>query len=103
MKEVKKTGCFDKKNILAILMYSVFLGIAGCSLARNPVPIAQMPNAELINIKMVRTWGGQFSPHFQKDLVESIRQEREGDFPLKPDGSTSYSALALSGGGANGQ
>jgi hypothetical protein len=51
---------------------------------------------------MVRTWGGQFSPLFQKDLVESIRQEREGDFPLKPDGSTSYSALALSGGGANG-
>ncbi len=93
---------FYKNNVLLFATYSVFLCIAGCSLPRNPVPIAQMLDAKLVDIKMVRTWGDQFSPLFQKDLVESIRQEREGDFPLKPDGSTSYSALALSGGGANG-
>jgi len=102
MKEAKKTSCFYKNNVLIFIIYAVFLCVAGCSLQRNPVPIAQMPNAKLVDIKMVRTWGGQFSPLFQKDLVESIRQEREGDFPLKPDGSTSYTALALSGGGANG-
>ncbi len=95
-------GYLYKKTVLVILMYSVFPGIVGCSLSRNPVPIAQMPNADLVSIKAVRTWGGDFSPQFQLDIVESMRQEREGDFPLKPDGSTSYSALALSGGGANG-
>ncbi len=88
--------------ILMMAAFAFTFSVSGCALPRNPVPIAQMSDAKLINIKMVRTWGGEFSPHFQKDLVESIRQEREGDFPLKPDGSTSYSALALSGGGANG-
>ncbi|HEG44318.1 MAG TPA: patatin-like phospholipase family protein [Phycisphaerales bacterium] len=102
MKELKKINRLHKNKVLIFAMFIVFSCMAGCSLQRNPVPIAQMPNAELISIKKVRTWGGQFSPHFQKDLVESIRQERQGDFPLKPDGSTSYSALAISGGGSNG-
>jgi hypothetical protein len=102
MKEAKKTSCFYKNNVLIFIIYAVFLCVAGCSLPRNPVPIAQMSNAELVSVKGIRTYGGEFSPHFQKDLVESIRQERESDFPLKPDGSTSYTALALSGGGANG-
>jgi hypothetical protein len=102
MKEAKKTSCFYKNNILIFITYTVFLCVAGCSLPRNPVPIALMSNAELVSVKGIRTYGGEFSPHFQKDVVESIRQERESDFPLQPDGSTSYSTLALSGGGANG-
>ena len=91
-----------KKNILAILMYSVFLGVVGCALPRNPVPLAGISSARLIDIPDVRAWGDQHSALLQKDLVESIRQERKDDFPLKPDGSTSYHALALSGGGENG-
>ena len=87
-------------------LWSMFLfaivGVVGCALPRNPVPLSQMSSADLVDIKGVRAWGGEHSPAFQKDIVESIRQEREGDFPLNPDGSTSYKALALSGGGANG-
>jgi hypothetical protein len=61
-----------------------------------------MLDADLVSIKAIRAWGGQHSSVFQKDLVESVRQEEEGAFPMNPDGSTSYRALALSGGGANG-
>ncbi len=92
-------SCFRLLAIIAALMP---LGIGGCALSRNPVPIAQMPNADLVSIKAVRSWGGEYSPHFQKDLVESIRQEKEGDFPRNPDGSLAYKALAISGGGASG-
>jgi hypothetical protein len=66
------------------------------------VPIEQIPNAKLVGMEQVRAWGGRFSPVFQKDLVESVRQETEEDIPRNRDGSLSYKALALSGGGANG-
>lgn len=91
-----------RKNILIFLTCVSLLSVAGCSLPRNPVPVEQMANAELTDIKAVRTWGGQYSPVFQKDLVESVRQETEGDFPRNPDGSLAYKALAISGGGASG-
>jgi len=89
------------KFYLSAVLVHIYL-ISGCTLPRNPVPVAQIPDAELVGISGVRAFAGEVSPVFQQDLIESVRQERPGDFPLKPDGSTSYSALALSGGGANG-
>ena len=91
-----------KKHILAVLMYCVFLSVAGCTLSRNPAPITDLANVKLIGVQGVRAQGDQYSDLLQKDLIESIRQENKEDFPLNPDGSTSYSALALSGGGSNG-
>lgn len=85
-----------------VILSTFIFSIAGCAIPRNAVPIAQIPDADLISIKGIRGWGGEYSPQLQKDIIASVHQEREGDFPLKPDGSTSYSVLALSGGGANG-
>jgi len=79
-----------------------FSGINGCSVRRNPVPVDLMSEAELKGIKGIRAWGDQYSRLFQEDIVKSMRQEREGDFSVKPDGSAFYNVLALSGGGAHG-
>jgi hypothetical protein len=101
-KAVKLTpNCISSYKVNTVLTLAL-LGLAGCSLSRNPVPIDQMSKAELIDIKAVRTWGDQHSDLLQKDMVESIHQERKEDFPLNADGSTSYRVLALSGGGVNG-
>jgi predicted patatin/cPLA2 family phospholipase len=81
-----KMGSFDKKKILAILTYSVFLVVAGCSLPRNPVPIAQIKNAEISGFSGVRTWEIGYKP----------------DVQIKSDDSSGCSFLAISGGGAHG-
>jgi hypothetical protein len=91
-----------KRSTSVLILSVVFTSITGCSLPRNPAPLAKNILARPVAIPDVRAWADQHSTLFQKDFVESIRQEREGDFPLKPDGSTSYHALALSGGGENG-
>ncbi len=95
---MNRTGKAIKKALSAL----VSSGVNGHALPRNPVPLDQMSQAELIGIKGVRTWGDQYSQLFQDDIVESVRQEHEGDFPPKPDGCTCYNVLALSGGGAHG-
>jgi hypothetical protein len=48
----------------------------------------------------VRDWGGEYSPTFQADLVESIRQAQDAGGIVGPDGYVNV--LALSGGGADG-
>jgi hypothetical protein len=69
---------------------------------RRAVPADLVEEADLVTIKGVRTCGHQFSPAFQDDIVESIRQEHPGDFPPGPDGRPLYKVLALSGGGSRG-
>ena len=77
-------------------------GLIGGGMRRNPVPVDKMSGADLRAIKGVRAWGGQYSRLFHDDIIASVRQEREGDFPAMDDGAASYSILALSGGGADG-
>lgn len=91
-----------KKHVLMFVLVAVVLGGVGCSLERNPVPLAEISSAKLIDIPGIRAWGDEFSELFQNDMIDSIRHEDAADFPLKADGSTSYRALALSGGGENG-
>jgi hypothetical protein len=91
-----------KRSISMLILVAVLLSGVGCALKRNPVPLANISSAKLVEIPGVRAWGDEYSDLFQKDLIKSIHQEAEGDFPLKADGSTSYRALALSGGGENG-
>ncbi len=76
--------------------------VSAHSLSRNPVPISRMFEADLIGIKGVRTWDGQYCQLFKDDIVKSIHQEHNSDVLCKQDGSTFYNILALSGGGANG-
>jgi predicted acylesterase/phospholipase RssA len=76
--------------------------VSGHSLPRNPVPLCQITEADLIGIKDVRAWDGHCSHLFKDDIVKSFSQEHDGDYALKQDGSNFYNILALSGGGANG-
>ena len=76
--------------------------VSGHSLPRNPVPVSRMLEADLVGIKGVRAWDGQYCQLFKDDIAKSIHQEHDGDFIYKQDGSIFYNILALSGGGANG-
>ncbi len=77
-----------------------FCGCAG--VIRNPLPMELAGHAEIPGMPGIRTWGDEFSPLFQADVVESIKQARAVDSRglVGPDGC--ISALAISGGGADG-
>lgn len=69
---------------------------------RKPVPVQLINSVDLPGIEGARAWGDTFSQAFQDDLIESIHQEREYDFPANEDGTITYDILALSGGGSHG-
>ena len=60
------------RSITMIILAAVLLSGAGCTLKRNPVPMANISSAKLIDIPGVRAWGDQHSDLFQKDLIESM-------------------------------
>ena len=79
------------------------LWVFGCStLPRSPVPVEQMSRAQVAGMPGVRAWAGEIDPNFQRDMIQSVRQEPPGMFPQDSDGSIAYSTLAISGGGENG-
>lgn len=90
-----------RKTVLTVFV-CLFVFLSGCSLPRNPVPVDGISRAQIAGFEDIRDWGDEFSEMFQRDLIESMRQEKEGQFPRNPDGSLNYHALALSGGGENG-
>jgi predicted acylesterase/phospholipase RssA len=86
----------------AWIVFAVAVLLAGCSApTRNPVPIEKMAAVEIAGMPGVRAWGDEFSPQFQADVVQSIRDEHEADYPTV-DGKRSYAALLISGGGDSG-
>jgi predicted acylesterase/phospholipase RssA len=87
-----------------VFALAVILILASCSgLPRKPVPIDRMEDAELADIRGARAyWGKDISPQFQQDIIQSVRDEPADLFPKRTDGSSIYSGLAISGGGANG-
>ena len=90
---------------LQMTILTGFLGllVVSCgSLQRNPVPVDQMDAAVVLDMPDVRSWGNQFSAHFQEDILQSVRDEPAGAFPRHPDGALAYNALTLSGGGSDG-
>ncbi len=89
------------RHAMLVPLFALLLACAGAP-QRNPVPLEALERAEIAGFEDVRSWGHRFSPHFQADLVRSIRDEPPGLFPRDPDGSLAYAALALSGGGQNG-
>ena len=88
----------------AVLPVSILLIVTGCSsLTRNPVPIGRMDEAVLTGMPGVRSyWMKDMDPLFQKDIIQSVRDEPPDLFPRRADNSPVYSGLAISGGGANG-
>ncbi|MHC4335832.1 MAG: patatin-like phospholipase family protein, partial [Planctomycetota bacterium] len=71
------------KHIFPVFM---LLLVAGCSLSRNPVPIAKMSEAEPAGLPGIRAWDISYRP----DLTEQSFESSDCSF------------LAISGGGANG-
>jgi len=83
----------------AVAAVTVLLLVTGCtSLERNPVPIDAMGRAVIPGMPDVRDWGDEPSPHFQEDLVQSVRDEWEATGSV----GGGMEALLLSGGGSNG-
>lgn len=69
---------------------------------RNAVPEQLVGKAVVPGFEDVRAFGDVVSPSFQHDLIQSIKDEPEGMFPLNPDGTKDYAIIGISGGGANG-
>jgi predicted patatin/cPLA2 family phospholipase len=96
--------CSQGKIRSAVVPLSIILVVTGCSgLPRNPVPIDRMDEAVLAGMPRARAyWGKTVDPVFQKDIIQSLRDEPADLFPRRADGSPIYSGLAISGGGAQG-
>jgi len=89
----------EQSRIFALL--PVLMLSACATLPRNPVPIDGIYSAEVPGMPGIRAWGGEFSPEFQRDAVESLRQEQAAGL-AEPGAIQQYAVLALSGGGADG-
>ena len=80
----------------------VIVASACGTLPRNAVPIDRIDDAEIPGFTDVRARSGQISEEFQDDFIQSVRDERLGEFPTDENGIPIYQGLALSGGGSNG-
>ena len=90
------------ENALLLMTFLLVAGIGGCAPTRNALPSELASEAEVAGMPNIRAWGGEHSPLFQKDLVESIRQARRSDPRGVVDEGGVVNILALSGGGADG-
>lgn len=80
----------------AVLLLVVVL--SGCvTLPRSAVPPEYAESATVPGMPDVRAWGGQVSPEFQQDALESVLQRQAS-------GNTHerFTSLSLSGGGSDG-
>jgi predicted acylesterase/phospholipase RssA len=89
------------KSTSRLVYWGAIMALVGCTSLRPHSPPPQQVEAQVQVPGMpgVRAWGDEFSLTFQKDIIESIRQEersglfREGDY---------VDILAISGGGGDG-
>lgn len=90
---------------LYLVLLFAFLVVSGCAtLPRDPVPLDQIEQAEVVGMPGIRAWGGQVSPLFQQDIIDSLKvdQQRWDELTLDEKGVPVYNTLALSGGGSHG-
>lgn len=90
-------------KLIALPVYGILImtTLFGCAALRphSPPPPQVEALVQVPGVPGVRAWGDEFSPVFQKDLIESLRQEqrsglfREGEY---------VDILAISGGGGDG-
>lgn len=89
------------KILSPLLLIMLIAALTGCASVRqhSPPPEKLEAQVQMPGIPLVRMWGDEFSPAFQQDIVESIRQEeRSGLFQE----SGTADILAISGGGGDG-
>lgn len=89
-----------RSSLLAL--FSLLMLPACATLPREPVPVEGIYSAVIPGMPGIRAWGGELSPEFQRDLVESVRQEQAAGLAGESGGIPEYTALALSGGGSDG-
>jgi hypothetical protein len=89
------------KSIGLPVCLALVAALAGCAGIRphSPPPQKAEARVQIPGMPGVRTWGNEFSPVFQKDMIESIHQEERSG--LFKEGDT-VSVLAISGGGGDG-
>ena len=90
----------NRSHLVTRLVAAALL-LGGCaSIERQPVPVDAIDRAVIPGMPDVRDWGDEPSPHFQEDLIQSVREAWEAN-GLDP-GSVPMRSLILSGGGSNG-
>lgn len=85
-----------------ILLLVISSAVSGCATVRHAVPVELQEKAEVVGIPNVRTFSDSSNKKVIDDIILSIRQESENDYPLDKNGIKSYPMLTISGGGANG-
>jgi Predicted esterase of the alpha-beta hydrolase superfamily len=93
---------YSRKLILFIVILITSLTASGCATVRHHVPLNLVDKAKISDMPEARVISGESHTMMQENLLLSIKQEKEGDFPAGPDGVKVYPVLAISGGGANG-
>jgi Patatin-like phospholipase len=85
---------------IRISMFLALVALVGCSgpIARRPVPSALADVAQIPGMPPgVRAWGDEFSPAFQKSVVDSVAEVNAAYGAHPPT-----DVLAISGGGSHG-
>jgi len=94
-----KTPCRLAVRMLTLAALVATFSGCGALRPRHAPPAAVEPQVQVPGMPDVRVWGDAFSPAFQADIVESVRQEQRSG--LFREGDT-VSILAISGGGGDG-
>jgi len=90
-------------KIEVLLSISIILIFAsGCGYTRHVVPRDLQHKTRVIGLSDIRAFGDEPDEAFINDMIQSIKDEPRDLFPKSYDGSTTYPALLLSGGGGNG-
>jgi len=66
------------KRIGLLLSLSLMLSACGALRPHHPPPGATEGKVAVAGMPGVRAWGDAFSPEFQKDMIESVAQEKAG-------------------------
>ena len=91
------------KSCSLVLLFFAVLGLSGCGtkIIRMPVPGTKVEQALPMGISGVRDWADEYSPVFQKNIMEQAKLYLN-QHPEILKGEGELNVLALSGGGADG-
>ena len=85
-----------------ILPIIIIFTLTGCATLRRAVPVDLQEKAEVVGMPHVRAFSDASNERIIEDIILSIRQESDNDYPVGKNGMKLYPMLTISGGGANG-
>ena len=88
-------------STIAALFLALFVAACATNADRNPVPFAELDDAEVVGVNTVRVWGDGTTEHLGQMLDEREAQIRKHR-PHKLNRRARFSFLAISGGGDDG-